>query len=121
MVVELKAPVPIKEFTKKQAHHNVPWEGWPVAKWPIKVAESFLEVLRNLENNAEYRGLNVDNTVIVHAATSKGMRIRNYMPRAFGRATPWFQDTVNIELVGVELPEDLVPKKLSWARVLKAR
>ncbi|MFP3157205.1 MAG: 50S ribosomal protein L22 [Caldivirga sp.] len=119
-VKKLEAPIPIKEFTKKQAHHNVPWVGWPVAKWPVKVADAFLEVLKNLENNASYRGLNVDNTVIVHASASKGMKIRNYMPRAFGRATPWFQDTVNIELVGVELPADLVPKKFSWARVLKA-
>ncbi len=119
-VKKLEAPVPIKEFTKKQAHHNVPWVGWPVAKWPVKVADAFLEVLRNLENNASYRGLNVDSTVIVHASASKGMRIKNYMPRAFGRATPWFHDTVNIELVGVELPADLAPRKFSWARVLKA-
>lgn len=119
-VKKLKAPVPIKEFTKKQAHHTTPWEGWPVVKWPVKVADAFLQVLKNLENNASYRGLNVDNTVIVHASVSKGMKIKNYMPRAFGRATPWFQDTVNIELVGVELPEDLVPKKFSWSRVLKS-
>lgn len=119
-VKDLEAPVPIKEFTKKQAHHNVPWDGWPTAKWPAKVADAFLQVLRNLENNASYRGLNVDNTVIVHASASRGMRIRNYMPRALGRATPWFQDTVNIELAAVELPTELVPKKFSWARVLKS-
>lgn len=118
-VANLKAPVPVKRFIKKQAHHNTPWEGWPVAKWPVKVAKAYLEVLENLKNNANYRGLNVDNVVIVHASASKGMKIRNYMPRAFGRSTPWFQDTVNIELVGVELPEALVPKKLSWARILK--
>lgn len=111
-VINLEAPVPMRRFTKKQAHHATPWEGWPVAKWPVKVAKAYLEVLKNLENNANYKGLNVDNVVIVHAAVHKGRKIRNYMPRAFGRSTPWFQDTVTIELVGVELPENNVPKRL---------
>ncbi len=111
-VIKMEMPVPIRRFTKKQAHHTTPWEGWPVAKWPVKVAKAYLEVLKNLENNASYRGLNVDNVVIIHAAIHKGRKIRNYMPRAFGRSTPWFQDTVTIELVGAELPADNVPKKL---------
>ncbi len=111
-VIAMKAPVPIRRFTKKQAHHTTPWEGWPVAKWPVKVAKAYLEVLKNLENNASYRGLSVDNVVIVHATVHKGRKIRNYMPRAFGRSTPWFQDTVTIELAGAELPSENVPKKL---------
>jgi large subunit ribosomal protein L22 len=111
-VIAMKAPVPIRRFTKKQAHHTTPWEGWPVAKWPVKVAKAYLEVLKNLENNASYRGLSVDDVVIVHAAVHKGRKIRNYMPRAFGRSTPWFQDTVTIELAGAELPSENVPKKL---------
>ncbi len=111
-VVKLKMPIPIRTFIKKQAHHRTPWSGWPVAKWPVKVAKAFLEVLHNLENNAVYKGLNVDRVVIVHAATHKGRKIWNYMPRAFGRSTPWVQDTVHIELVGVELPPDNVPKRI---------
>jgi LSU ribosomal protein L22P len=111
-VIAMKAPVPIRRFTKKQAHHTTPWEGWPVAKWPVKVAKAYLEVLKNLENNASYRGLSVDDVVIVHVAVHKGRKIRNYMPRAFGRSTPWFQDTVTIELAGAELPSENVPKKL---------
>ncbi len=111
-VARLRRPVPMRRFIKKQAHHRTPWEGWPVAKWPVKAAKAFLEVLENLENNARYKGLDVDRVVIVHSAAHKGIKIRNYMPRAFGRATPWFQDTVNIELIGVELPAAVVPKRL---------
>jgi len=111
-VVKLKRPIPIRRYKKKQAHHATPWGKWPVAKWPVKVAKAFLEVLENLENNARVLGLNTKSLVLVHVATHKGVKIRNYMPRAFGRATPWFQDTVNIEVVGVELPEDNVPKRL---------
>jgi large subunit ribosomal protein L22 len=42
-VVKLKRPIPVKTFKKKQAHHAVPWSGWPVAKWPVKVAKRYLE------------------------------------------------------------------------------
>ncbi len=111
-VIKMKTPIPIRRFTKKQAHHTTPWEGWPVAKWPINVAKAYLEVLKNLENNASYRGLNVDNVVIVHVAVHKGRKIKNYIQRAFGRSTPWFQDTVTIELAGAEIPEENVPRKL---------
>ncbi|RFA95120.1 50S ribosomal protein L22 [Pyrobaculum aerophilum] len=109
-VVKLKRPVPIKTFKKKQAHHATPWEGWPVAKWPVKVARRFLQVLENLENNARFRGLDVDRVVIVHAAAHKGFKIPNIMPRAFGRATRFDEQTVNVELIAAELPKEVVPK-----------
>ncbi|MEZ0249047.1 MAG: 50S ribosomal protein L22 [Thermoproteus sp.] len=111
-VADLKKPVPIRRFTKKQAHHSTPWAGWPVAKWPVKVASNYLSVLKNLENNARFKGLDVDRVVIVHVASHKGITIRNYMPRAFGRSTPWNEQTVNIEIIGVELPKEVVPKRL---------
>ncbi|AET31563.1 50S ribosomal protein L22 [Pyrobaculum ferrireducens] len=109
-VVRLKRPVPIRTFKKKQAHHAAPWEGWPVAKWPVKVARHYLKLLENLENNAKFRGLDVERVVIVHAAAHKGIRIPNIMPRAFGRATRFDEQTVNIELVAAELPREVVPK-----------
>jgi large subunit ribosomal protein L22 len=34
------------------------------------------------------------------------------MPRAFGRSTPWNEQTVNIEIIGVELPQGVAPKRL---------
>lgn len=117
-VVKLRRPIPIKTFKKKQAHHATPWSGWPVAKWPIKVARRYLEILENLENNAKFRGLDVERVVVVHAAAHKGIRIPNILPRAFGRATRFDEQTVNVEVVAVELPKDVVPKryKLNLAR-----
>ncbi|NHW44659.1 MAG: 50S ribosomal protein L22, partial [Candidatus Verstraetearchaeota archaeon] len=48
--------------------------------------------------NAENKGLDVERLVIVHAAAHKGPVIRKYIPRAFGRATPFFQQLVHIEV-----------------------
>ena len=78
-VVKLKRPIPIKTFKKKQAHHATPWEGWPVAKWPVKVAKRYLQLLENLENNAKFKGLDVERLVIIHAAAHKGIKIPNIM------------------------------------------
>ncbi|MFN7105774.1 MAG: 50S ribosomal protein L22 [Pyrobaculum sp.] len=110
-VVELKRPVPVKTFKKKQAHHAAPWRGWPVAKWPVKVARRFLQLLENVENNARFRGLDVDRVVVVYAAAHKGIKIRNILPRAFGRATRFDEQTVNLEVVAVELPKEVVPRR----------
>ena len=110
-VVKLKRPIPVKTFKKKQAHHAAPWSGWPVAKWPVKVAKRYLEALENLENNAKFRGLDTERVVIVHAAAHKGIKIPNIMQRAFGRATRFDEQTVNLELVAVELPKEVVPKR----------
>ncbi|MEZ0318978.1 MAG: 50S ribosomal protein L22 [Pyrobaculum sp.] len=110
-VVKLRRPIPVKTYKKKQAHHAVPWEGWPVAKWPVKVAKRYLDLLENLENNARFRGLDVDRVVIVHAAAHKGIRIPNIMPRAFGRATRFDEQTVNVEIIAAELPKEVIPKQ----------
>ncbi|ACB39687.1 50S ribosomal protein L22 [Pyrobaculum neutrophilum] len=110
-VVKMKRPIPIRTFKKKQAHHATPWSGWPVAKWPVKVARRFLDLLENLENNARFRGLDVERVVIVHAAAHKGYRIHNIMPRAFGRATRFDEQTVNVEVIAAELPQQVVPKR----------
>lgn len=118
-VVRGEAPIPVKGHDKKRPHHSVPWRGWPVARWPKRTAEAYLELLENLEGNCTYKGLNASNVVIIHAASSKGAKIPGYMQRAFGRSSPWFNYEVNIEVAAAELPAELVPKKLSPSKVLK--
>lgn len=119
-VVRLKRPVPVKTYKKKQAHHATPWRGWPVAKWPVKVAKRFLQVLENLENNARFKGLDTSRVVIVYAAAHKGFKIRNIMQRAFGRATRWDEQTVHVEIVGAELPAEVMPRRYKLNMVRRA-
>ncbi|GGP21464.1 50S ribosomal protein L22 [Thermocladium modestius] len=116
-----RVPVPVKGHDKKRAHHPVPWRGWPAARWPRKAALAYLELLESLEGNCTYKGLNTSNAVIIHASSSKGAKIPGYMPRAFGRSSPWNNYEVNVEIAAAELPEELVPKKLSHKRILKNR
>ncbi|MCD6369213.1 MAG: 50S ribosomal protein L22 [Thermoproteales archaeon] len=96
-VIEMKRPIPFKRFNKKVAHRRQ-LSGWPSGRWPVKAAKEILKVLKNAEANAEYKGLDIDRLWVVHAAAHKSIKIRKYIPRAFGRATPYFQQLVHVEI-----------------------
>ncbi|RLI75405.1 50S ribosomal protein L22 [Archaeoglobales archaeon] len=97
-VIAMKRPIPFKKYKKKVAHKSG-LNKWYAGRFPQKAAKYILKVLRNLEANAEYKGLDLDNLIIVHAQAQKGRVIKRYMPRAFGRATPRFQQLTTVEFV----------------------
>jgi len=96
-VIEMRRAIPFKRYKKKVAHKKL--EKWYAGRYPQKAAKHILKILRNLEANAEYKGLDLDKLIIVHAQAQKGRVIQRYMPRAFGRATPRFQQLTTVELV----------------------
>ncbi len=97
-VIAMRRPVPFRRYKKKVPHRRG-LQGWYAGRYPQKAAKYILKVLRNLEANAEYKGLDLDKLVIVHAQAQKGRVIKRYMPRAFGRATPRFQQLTTVQLV----------------------
>jgi len=97
-VIALRRPIPFKKYKKKVAHKSG-LHKWYAGRYPQKAARYILKVLKNLEANAEYKGLDIDKLVIVHAQAKKGRVIKRYMPRAFGRATPKFQQLTTVEFV----------------------
>jgi large subunit ribosomal protein L22 len=99
-IIDLKRAVPFKRYTKCVPHRK--GHGFGPGRYPRKAAREILTVIETALNNAEYKGLNTDNMSIVHIAAHRGMTILGRMPRARGRATPWNQETVNIEVVLLE-------------------
>ncbi len=97
-VIAMRKPVPFRKYKKKVAHKRG-LDKWYAGRYPQKAAKYILKVLRNLEANAEYKGLELDKLVIVHAQAQKGRVLKRYMPRAFGRATPRFQQLTTVEFV----------------------
>ncbi|MHA1238725.1 MAG: 50S ribosomal protein L22 [Candidatus Odinarchaeia archaeon] len=100
-VIQLKALVPFRRYKKKQAHHGGIHKFY-AGRYPVKAAREVLKVLENAENNAEYKGLDLDNLVIIHSAAYGGRKIRKYIPRAFGRSTPYFETLTHIEIAVAE-------------------
>jgi large subunit ribosomal protein L22 len=99
-VVSKKRAIAYRRYKKEVPHKSQ--ERWHAGRYPVKAATRILGLLEELQSNAEYKGLDVDRLRIVHAASQRGMKTRNFVPRAFGRSSPSFNTLTHIELVGYE-------------------
>ncbi|MEM2926267.1 MAG: 50S ribosomal protein L22 [Candidatus Bathyarchaeia archaeon] len=96
-VIDGKAPVPYRRHKKKVGHRHE-LQGWYAGRYPRKASKEILKLLEGAEANAEFKGLNPERLRILHASSQKGRKIRNYIPRAFGRATPYFRELTHVEI-----------------------
>ncbi|NQT07961.1 50S ribosomal protein L22 [Candidatus Bathyarchaeota archaeon] len=101
-VVALKRPVPYRRHNKKVAHRKGV-QGFDAGRYPKKAAAAILKILDQVEANAEFKGLYSDRLKIIHIASHKGRVIRNYIPRAFGRSSPYFNYLTHVEVAVEEI------------------
>merc|ERR1712243_299929 len=83
--------------------------GHTQGRWPKKSAEFLLQLLKNAESNAEYKGLDVDSLVINHVQVNAAPKMRRRTYRAHGRINPYMSSPCHIEMVLTER-EQVVPK-----------
>jgi large subunit ribosomal protein L22 len=96
-VIALKRPVRYHRYNGQVGHRK--GKKFGAGRFPKKTAKAILDVIRHAQHNAEYKGLDSDNMKITHIASSRGMIVEGYMPRAHGRSTPFNHETANIEVV----------------------
>jgi large subunit ribosomal protein L22 len=94
-VIALKRAVPAIFHKGKVGHQKATGPG----SFPQKAASYLLKILKNAENNAEYKGFDVENMRIRHMSAYRGRTIRGFMPRAQGRATDKNKMTTNVEII----------------------
>ena len=97
-----KMPVAFRRHKLKVGHRSE-LQGFPTGSYPVKTAKAYLDVLRNLQGNSEFKGLDPERVRIIHAAGYAGRTVKDYVPRAFGRSSPNFHQLVHIEIVGKEV------------------
>jgi large subunit ribosomal protein L22 len=97
-VIDKKQAVPYYRYRGKIPHRKK-LQGHDAGRFPEKAAEEILKILNSVESNAEFKGLYVDRLRIIHMAAHRGRVIRKYIPRAFGRASPYFKHLTHIEVV----------------------
>ncbi len=95
-VIALKKAVPAVYHNKKVSHRK---GKMGPGSYPRKAARYILKILENAENNAEYKGFDVENMRIVHVSAYRGRVTPGIMPRAYGRATDKDRSTTNIEII----------------------
>jgi len=101
-VIAKKQAVPFRRYKKEVPHKSSQFK-FHAGGYPVKATKEILKIIKNLEANAEFKGLNTEKMIIIHAAAMRGMKVRRYVPRAFGRSSPSFNTLVHIEMVGKEV------------------
>ncbi len=104
-VIAQKEAVPFRHAHGKQAHRRGladKW-GWPAGRYPVKAARYMLKLLKNVENNAEVKNLDLDNLKIIAIAVHKGITLKRWMPRAYGRASPKYRIHSHVEIAVMEV------------------
>ncbi len=100
-VVTKEQAVPYRRH-RKEVSHKAGLQGWYAGKYPVKAAQQALNILNELEANAEGKGLDTERMRIIHAAAYKGRILKRYFPRAFGRSSPNSEMLCHLEFVAQE-------------------
>ncbi|UKJ90592.1 60S ribosomal protein L17 [Theileria orientalis] len=112
-VIERKRCVPFRKFRGgvgrcAQAKQFKVTQG----RWPEKSCRFLLDLLTNLEANAEVKGLDMDNLRLEHVQVNRAPVGRRRSYRAHGRIIPFLSHPCHVELIAVEQDEH-VPRHTS--------
>lgn len=94
-VMEKKRHIPYKRYKKLVPHRK----GGAAGRYPKKACKEITKVIESAMANAQFKELDPDEMIISTAAACKGRIIQGWMPRAQGRATPWNEETTNVEII----------------------
>lgn len=100
-VVNKRRAIPFGRYKNQVGHRSD--SGVMAGRYPQKAAHAILKLLDSLENNAEFRGLDVDRLQIVNVTVHKGTIMKRFTPRAMGRATPKNDAHIHVEVVAREV------------------
>ncbi|XP_074650707.1 large ribosomal subunit protein uL22-like [Tubulanus polymorphus] len=130
-VIDKKEIVPFRRFMGGVGRHAQAKQ-WRTTqgRWPKKSATFLLDLLKNAESNAEYKGLDVDHLVIEHIQVNRAPQMRRRTYRAHGRINPYMSSPCHIEMILSEkeqavakAPEqdEPVKKKVSQKKLKKQK
>jgi large subunit ribosomal protein L17e len=113
-VLQYKEGIPITKYTGGIGRHAAAKQhkapGDKIA-WPQKATKAFLDLLRNIEANAETKGLNIDEVKITHANCNQAPKMRRRTYRAHGRINAYMSCPAHIELMAEEAQVEVAKEK----------
>lgn len=98
-VISLERVIPFKRFRTGVGHRRGDGKE-TIAKYPKKASSEVLKVLRNVEANADYKGLDIEKLKLIHIEAHKGARRRRIKPK--GRWKLWRTELVHIQAIARE-------------------
>jgi len=98
-VITLETPIPFKRFNTGIGHRKgVKKE--KVGRYPVKASGKYIELLKNLQANAAFKGLDPEKLKLVHIEAEKGVTRKRRKPK--GRWKLWRTQFVHVQAVGKE-------------------
>ncbi|KAI8489210.1 PREDICTED: 60S ribosomal protein L17-like [Branchiostoma belcheri] len=101
---------------------------WTQGRWPKKSAEFLLQLLKNAESNAEFKGLDVDSLMVEHIQVNRAAKMRRRTYRAHGRINPYMSSPCHIEMILSEQEtviakseDEVSKKKVSKKKLARAK
>ena len=109
-VLVQKEGIPMTKYTGGVGRHAVAKQ-YKVAGdkvgFPTKATKAFLDLLRNVEANAETKGLDLENVTITHAQANRAPKMRRRTYRAHGRINPYLSCPAHIEIMAEEKNQEI--------------
>jgi len=98
-VVKLETPIPFKRFNTGIGHRKgVDKE--KIGRYPVKASKKYLEMLKSLQGNASFKGLDPEKLKLIHVEAKKGVTRKGKKPK--GRWKLWRVMFVHIQAVAKE-------------------
>jgi len=95
--------IPFRRFMGGIGRHaQAKVHGTSQGRWPTKSCNFLLDLLKNAESNAEYKGLDSDHLVVDHIQVNRAPKMRRRTYRAHGRINPYMSSPCHIEVILVE-------------------
>ena len=117
-VLNHKRCIPYSRLLKAGRTAQAKEFGLSTGRWPEKSVKHILSLLKNVESNAETKGLKPDNCVISHCQVNAAAKGRRRTFRAHGSITPYLSSQSHIELFVTEKSEGVKKSEDKKAPVL---
>ena len=100
-VIAMRQAVPYRRHDKKVGHRKGLHKA-DTGRYPVKASKEILRALQNAENNADYKGLDLDRLRVTHISAYPGRKLKRYIERARGRSSAYHEQLVHVEVVLTE-------------------
>jgi large subunit ribosomal protein L22 len=96
--------LPLVRYHKKVAHRRGDsHEGVKSGRYPEKVAQAFIKVLELAKANADFKGLDAEKLIIIHAYANMGMNRFSYQSKGRIAGKARRRNATNIEVIVQEM------------------
>lgn len=96
--------LPLKMYDKKVAHRKGESKaGAKAGRYPKKVVRAWIELLESAKNNADFKGLDQEKLIILHAFASSGMNRYSYQSKGRIGGKARRKNATHIEVIVTEV------------------